>query len=221
LRAGASSDTPAPVRICAPISRGVLALTLVGCAPRATVSGDETRRLSDEADPRHAAAEMDSVADAGASPATEAAQETGGSQEAQYERALAQPTPLRAPGNVVFPPGPARLPDTEATRAALEQAARFLTDHPDLALRVEGHSDSKGKPAQNLEVSGKRALLVKAWLLEHGIGRERLVAVGHGGQKPIATNGTPGGRAQNRRVEFVIASGSATAPDDGSGTVFE
>jgi len=185
------------------------------------VSGDETRRLSNEPDPNGSAAQTDSLGDAGAPPSAETAQEAGGSLEAVYERALAQPMPLRAPGNVVFPPGPARLPEADATQAALEQAARFLGDHLDLGLRVEGHSDSKGNPAQNLEVSGKRALLVKAWLVQHGVGGERMVAIGQGDKKPIATNATPAGRAQNRRVEFVIVSGRPAALGAGSGTVFE
>jgi OOP family OmpA-OmpF porin len=60
-------------------------------------------------------------------------------------------------------------------------------------------------PADNLKLSQDRAMAVAKWLADHGIPRDRCLAVGFGGTKPAADNKTEEGRAQNRRIEFYIA----------------
>jgi outer membrane protein OmpA-like peptidoglycan-associated protein len=71
-------------------------------------------------------------------------------------------------------------------------------------ISVEGHTDTTGKADHNLELSQKRAESVVQWLVKDGIDASRLEAKGFGGTKPIADNKTAKGRAENRRVDFVI-----------------
>jgi outer membrane protein OmpA-like peptidoglycan-associated protein len=71
-------------------------------------------------------------------------------------------------------------------------------------VSIEGHTDTVGKAEHNLELSQKRAESVRAWLIKEGIDPGRLVAKGWGGTKPVASNDSSKGRADNRRVEFVI-----------------
>lgn len=71
-------------------------------------------------------------------------------------------------------------------------------------VRIEGHTDNKGKDDYNKDLSRRRALAVKAYLEKKGIDPSRLDAEGFGPDKPIADNKTEVGRAKNRRVEFVI-----------------
>lgn len=71
-------------------------------------------------------------------------------------------------------------------------------------IRVEGHTDNQGKRQNNVALSQKRAEAVVAQLVRSGIDRARLSAQGFGPDRPRAKNNTPGGRAENRRVDFVI-----------------
>lgn len=90
------------------------------------------------------------------------------------------------------------------SRAAVREIAALLAASPGLRLVIEGHTDSTGRPALNLELSRRRAEAVKQALVsEHGIAAERLATAGHGPDRPIAPNDTPEGRAANRRVELV------------------
>ncbi len=87
----------------------------------------------------------------------------------------------------------------------LKEVAAFLKANPQIALvRVEGHTDSVGDAAYNLKLSQARATAVMRFLVEAGVEPTRLVAQGFGEDRPIDSNETPEGRAQNRRVEFVI-----------------
>ncbi|MGE6761436.1 Ig-like domain-containing protein [Corallococcus interemptor] len=87
----------------------------------------------------------------------------------------------------------------------LSQVASVLRTHPELELvRVEGHTDSQGDDAKNLDLSQRRASTVRGWLVKNGIAPERLEAVGHGETKPVDSNDTAKGRENNRRVEFNV-----------------
>jgi outer membrane protein OmpA-like peptidoglycan-associated protein len=79
---------------------------------------------------------------------------------------------------------------------------RMLQNEPSLHVEIEGHTDWVGSDAYNLRLSRRRAEAVVDWLVANGIERERLKAVGRGERAPIASNLTPEGRAQNRRVEI-------------------
>lgn len=88
----------------------------------------------------------------------------------------------------------------------LEEIARALTE-PALSssrILIEGHTDNVGSDAYNLELSSKRAESVKRYLVEKfGIDANRLETRGFGSSRPVASNDTSWGRAQNRRVELV------------------
>lgn len=79
----------------------------------------------------------------------------------------------------------------------------LLEKYPDLAFRIEGHSDSDGSSDYNLELSAKRAAAVKSALIKKGIDSDRLQSAGLGESAPLNENITPEDKANNRRVEFI------------------
>ncbi len=88
--------------------------------------------------------------------------------------------------------------------APIQAVARALTTNPALKLLIEGHTDSAGNAAANLDLSKRRAEAVKSILVsQFAVDASRLTTNGLGATKPIDTNDTPQGRSQNRRVEFV------------------
>jgi OmpA-OmpF porin, OOP family len=85
----------------------------------------------------------------------------------------------------------------------LNQVADILKSHPEVTkMRIEGHTDNKGKRDYNLNLSQSRADSVKSYLVKRGVAADRLEGRGFGPDKPIDTNDTEAGRALNRRVEF-------------------
>jgi len=87
----------------------------------------------------------------------------------------------------------------------LTAVAKVLKDHPEIKhVRVEGHTDNRGTPAYNKDLSQKRAASVVAWLVKAGVAKNRLASAGFGQEKPVDTNDTEEGRQNNRRVEFHI-----------------
>ncbi len=104
---------------------------------------------------------------------------------------------------VYFDTAKARI--QERSYPVLLEVARVLKENPDIIkLRIEGYTDSRGSAAYNRRLSQRRAEAVRKFLIQQGIDPKRLVAKGYGEDKPIASNDTPEGRAQNRRVEFKI-----------------
>lgn len=86
----------------------------------------------------------------------------------------------------------------------LEAIASMLKDHPELRLRVDGHTDADGDEAHNQELSERRAAAVKRYLVErHDIEDERLDTAGFGESEPVADNLSAEGKQRNRRVELV------------------
>lgn len=87
----------------------------------------------------------------------------------------------------------------------LDEVASALKEHPEITLlQIEGHTDNVGPPKKNLNLSAARAKSVLQYLVNKGIAKERLSSRGFGQTKPLASNQTAEGRAQNRRVEFQI-----------------
>jgi OOP family OmpA-OmpF porin len=82
----------------------------------------------------------------------------------------------------------------------------LLQEDPSLRFAVEGHTDNQGGPKVNGPLSERRAAAVNAWLVKQGVSASRLTSKGLGQTKPIDTNDTAEGRANNRRVEFVKVS---------------
>ena len=88
--------------------------------------------------------------------------------------------------------------------ATLKEIGTMLTEHPDLRLTIEGHTDNVGAAAANQTLSQKRAEAVRQYLIaNHGVEEGRLVARGLGASKPAAPNTTAEGKQTNRRVELV------------------
>lgn len=85
----------------------------------------------------------------------------------------------------------------------LTQVASMLNEHPDWTLTLEGHTDKVGGAAYNQRLSEQRAAAVVAYLVAQGVDAKRLDSVGFGMDKPVASNDSEAGRAQNRRVEIV------------------
>ncbi len=87
----------------------------------------------------------------------------------------------------------------------LNQVALVLKANPKIkGVRIEGHTDSSGKKKRNTVLSQARAEAVQGYLIGKGVAAGRLFAIGFGPEKPIANNRTAKGRADNRRVEFII-----------------
>jgi outer membrane protein OmpA-like peptidoglycan-associated protein len=86
----------------------------------------------------------------------------------------------------------------------LDAFARYLNENPDISVEIRGHTDNVGNAAANLALSSERAFNVLNYLQSKGVEGKRLKFKGFGDTKPIATNATPEGRAQNRRTEFLV-----------------
>jgi len=94
------------------------------------------------------------------------------------------------------------LPESDAILTAVKDV---LEAHPEIKkVRIEGHTDNVGKAAYNKTLSQKRAASVAKWLTDKGVKKERLVSEGYGQEKPLDSNETDAGRANNRRVAFTI-----------------
>ncbi|WP_169777650.1 OmpA family protein [Campylobacter mucosalis] len=85
--------------------------------------------------------------------------------------------------------------------AEIKKVAEFMSEHPDYKVVLAGHTDSVGKEAYNQKLSEKRANAVAKTLEGFGVDASKISTVGYGETKPVATNNTKEGRAQNRRVE--------------------
>ncbi|QLE00969.1 OmpA family protein [Galbibacter sp. BG1] len=88
------------------------------------------------------------------------------------------------------------------SKQVLEDIIGILNEYPNAKFTVDGHTDSTGSDQLNQRLSESRALSVKEYLVDHGIDGFRLSSAGYGETKPIASNSTRDGRAQNRRVEI-------------------
>lgn len=86
----------------------------------------------------------------------------------------------------------------------LDSVVQVLNDYPKIEIRIEGHTDSDGSDSYNLRLSKQRAAAVYDYIVSKGIDASRLSSEGYGETQPIDTNRTSAGKANNRRVEFVI-----------------
>jgi outer membrane protein OmpA-like peptidoglycan-associated protein len=88
--------------------------------------------------------------------------------------------------------------------AELDEVASFVLENDIHLIEIGGHTDNEGSDTYNQKLSEGRAKSVITYLIKKGVMAERMRAVGYGESKPIDTNFSDGGRAQNRRVEFTL-----------------
>jgi outer membrane protein OmpA-like peptidoglycan-associated protein len=102
----------------------------------------------------------------------------------------------------VFQPGKDEL--DAASQPLIDRVVAMMKRHPEVFLRIEGHTDNIGDPDDNMRLSAQRALAVQAMLIAAHVDKKRLDAVGVGGLQPLADNNTAEGREKNRRIELVL-----------------
>ena len=145
-------------------------------------------------------------------------QARGLAKEAESCRPAAAVTPPPPPPQALAPAPAAKQPISfhsvnfdfdksnlkpEAT-VELDRAVKIMQDNPDVVLELQGNTDNVGTDAYNQALGKRRADVVFNYMKAKGINPDRLKEVSFGEGKPVATNTTDAGRAQNRRVDLVI-----------------
>jgi len=95
---------------------------------------------------------------------------------------------------------------TQDSFRILDDAVATLNRHKNVKIEVAGHTDSVGTDNYNLDLSDRRAAVVRDYLISKGINADRMTSAGYGESRPIASNDSDAGRARNRRTELVITS---------------
>ena len=132
-------------------------------------------------------------------------------QEAELREQLGDETTIRNTGDrliVTMPQDILFATDSADLRPTLQgdirTVAQSLNAYPDTTVQVIGHTDNTGSAEYNQRLSERRADAVSGILLSEGVPSGRVQAIGRGEAQPVASNLTPEGRAQNRRVDIVI-----------------
>ena len=185
---------------------------------REVVQAGEDARRAGMAGKTAAEAQERQVAAAEVAAAAAAAEERTRSQAMSAEAAreelrarLTQVLPTRVTerglvseiGGVQFATGTANL--SARARESLANFAGVVSSYPNLKYVVEGHTDTTGSDAVNRELSLKRAIAVRDYLISSGIPASATDVAGLGSSAPMADNSTADGRARNRRVEIVVS----------------
>lgn len=102
---------------------------------------------------------------------------------------------------------------TAAAKANLDKLVPVFNQYPDTNIQIYGYTDITGSPEYNLTLSEQRAASVRTYLTGKGLSSGRFTTTGLGIADPIATNDTPEGRSQNRRVEFAITANEKMVQD--------
>jgi outer membrane protein OmpA-like peptidoglycan-associated protein len=105
--------------------------------------------------------------------------------------------------DVLFDTGKATL--KPGSDRDLDRLAKALRDNPNTRVKIEGYTDSVGSESYNESLSDRRAQAVADTLRMRGVPDSQVQAQGFGKEYPVASNGTPEGRQQNRRVEIVFS----------------
>jgi len=108
-------------------------------------------------------------------------------------------------GGVQFATGAATL--TASAREALARFAGIVASYPGLRFNVEGHTDNTGSVTANNDLSLRRAIAVRDYLIGQGVAASTIDVSGFGSAQPIADNATSDGRTRNRRVEIIVSGG--------------
>lgn len=103
---------------------------------------------------------------------------------------------------ITFKSGSANI--SPSSFGTLQKAAQVLKEFAELRMEISGHTDDRGAPETNRQLSQERAEAVKAYFVAQGIDAARLEAKGYGPDQPAADNKTAAGREKNRRIEFKL-----------------
>ena len=93
---------------------------------------------------------------------------------------------------------------TDKGKAVLDEMVKVLGDAPGIPVEIGGHTDSRGNPALNDNLSQRRARTCLRYLAQKGVDARRLSSKGFGSSKPLADNNTTEGQQRNRRIEFTV-----------------
>ena len=93
---------------------------------------------------------------------------------------------------------------SDDAKTNLDKLVQVLDSYPDTDIEIQGHTDSKGSLTYNQALSERRATAVAGYLISKNVVADRLTIIGYGETLPKYLNETEDGRAQNRRVEFMI-----------------
>ncbi len=165
-----------------------------------------------------AATEAATAATAAAEAAARAAQQKGASDaRADLRNRLNTALPTRESsrglvseiGGLQFATGTAEI--NPSARESLARFAGIVASYPSLRFKVEGHTDIVGSLAANNELSVRRAITVRDYLIGQGVAASAVDVEGFGPSMPIGDNTTADGRARNRRVEIVVSGGLLAA----------
>ncbi|MCF4099771.1 OmpA family protein [Maritalea mediterranea] len=110
---------------------------------------------------------------------------------------------LNMPANITFQTDQSNV--EPQFYSSLNSVAAVLQKYPKTLVDVYGHTDSTGSDQYNLELSNRRAMSVANYVSGRGVDPRRIYVTGYGESRPIASNATESGRAQNRRVEIQIS----------------
>lgn len=120
-------------------------------------------------------------------------------------------------GDVLFDTGQSTL--KPGADLAINRLATYLSANPDTKVLIEGHTDSRGSDIYNEGLSERRAQAVSTALESRGVPAGRVQTAGRGKSFPVATNDTPEGRQQNRRVEIIFSDNSGRFAEGGDRSI--
>jgi outer membrane protein OmpA-like peptidoglycan-associated protein len=112
-------------------------------------------------------------------------------------------------GGVQFATATANL--NPPARESLARFSGIVASYPELRFTIEGHTDNVGSDVTNNELSLRRAISVRDYLMSLGVPASSIEVQGHGPKRPVADNTSADGRARNRRVEIVLSGGILVA----------
>ena len=161
----------------------------------------EASEATDEATASPEATEATSDNDPADATEDDATEDEPKREPTREEREEAQEDLVEIP-NITFVTDSAKL--TRDGREVVREAAEVLEKHPEVEVRIEGHTDSRGTSRDNKELSERRADEVLDRLVELGVDEDRLTAKGYGESDPLVVPKTFADLEKNRRVEFIV-----------------
>jgi peptidoglycan-associated lipoprotein len=178
-------------------NKTALALAAVVIAG-ASVSGCATRNFV-----RKTIAPVDAKADAAGATANDALNRANAAHKLAEGKFLYEM--VLSDDSVKFPTNVADLSDEAKTRLS-DFVTKLKNDNKNVYVEIQGHTDTVGTPAYNMKLGEQRAEAVRLYMNQQGVPLNRMATISYGQTAPVASNDTPEGRAQNRRVVIIVMS---------------